>query len=88
MFFHSQWLQNLQRKFLLFPPAFPPSPWYFLKCLGGQSSEARHCLVNKTQVAQFRVYIIPLEPELVISTPTYDPFGTETTYKSKLYVEI
>ena len=29
---------------------------------------------------------IPLEPELVISTPTYDPFGTETTYKSKLFL--
>ena len=26
-------------------------------------------------------YIVPLEPELVMSTPTYDPLGTETTYK-------
>ena len=27
--------------------------------------------------------IVPLEPELVMSIPTYDPFGTETTYKKK-----
>ena len=30
--------------------------------------------------------IVLLEPELVMSTPTYDPFGTETTYKSKLFL--
>ena len=33
-----------------------------------------------------QVYIVPLEPELVVSTPTYDPFSTETTYKSKLSI--
>ena len=32
------------------------------------------------------LYIVPLEPALVTSTPTYDPFGTETTYKSKLFL--
>ena len=31
-------------------------------------------------------HIVPLEPELAMSTPTYDPFGTETTYKSKLFL--
>ena len=29
-------------------------------------------------------FIVPLEPEQAMSTPTYDPFGTETTYKIKL----
>ena len=29
-------------------------------------------------------YIVPLEPEQAMYTPTYDPFGTETTYKRKL----
>ena len=33
-----------------------------------------------------RDHIVPLEPELVMSTPTYDPLGTETTYKSKLFL--
>ena len=28
----------------------------------------------------------PLESELLMSTPTYDPFGTETTYNSKLFL--
>ena len=34
------------------------------------------------------VNIVPLEPEPVMSTPTYDPFVTETTkaYKSKLFL--
>ena len=30
--------------------------------------------------------IVPLEPELVMSTPTYDPFGTEKAYKKKLFL--
>ena len=29
-------------------------------------------------------HIVPLEPEPAMSTPTYDPFGTETTYKKKV----
>ena len=33
-----------------------------------------------------KVHIVPLEQEAVMSTPTYDPFGTEATYKSKLFV--
>ena len=28
----------------------------------------------------------PLKPELVMSTPTYDPLGTETTYKSMMFL--
>ena len=31
-------------------------------------------------------YIAPLVPELAMSAPTYDPFGTETTYKIKLFL--
>ena len=30
------------------------------------------------------VHFVPLEPEQAISTPTYDLFGTETTYNRKL----
>ena len=28
----------------------------------------------------------PLEPEPPMPTPTYDPFGTQPTYKSKLFL--
>ena len=37
-------------------------------------------------VVIFIDHIVPLEPELAMSTPIYDPFGTETTYKSKLFL--
>ena len=37
-------------------------------------------------VQYLTLYIIPVEPELAMSTPTYDPFGTEPTYKSKLFL--
>ena len=30
--------------------------------------------------------IITLAPELAMSTPTYDPFGTGPTYKSRLFL--
>ena len=44
------------------------------------------CTVGSTHPDACILDIVPLEPKLVMSTPTYDPFGTETTYKSKLFL--
>ena len=58
--------------------------YWFLKC--SMSHISFSSLVTCHSFCENRSHIVPLESEQVMSTPTYDPVGTETTYKSKLFL--
>ena len=42
--------------------------------------------ISAFSLSEVEEYIVSLEPEMAMSTPTYDPFGSEPPYKSKLFL--